>query len=77
MEEIHNGNLKNAEFEDFDVFNLQIPKEIDGVDTKILNPRNSWENKQEYSDMLKYLGLFVKNMEKYENNGLFENMISL
>ena len=30
--------LKNAEFEDFDVFNLQIPKEIDGVDTKILNP---------------------------------------
>tara|TARA_B100000963_G_scaffold260059_1_gene228320 strand:- start:1135 stop:1503 length:369 start_codon:yes stop_codon:yes gene_type:complete len=78
VEEIHNGNLKNAEFEDFDVFNLQIPKEIDGVDTKILNPRNSWENKEEYSDMLKYLaGLFVKNMEKYENNGLFEDMISL
>jgi phosphoenolpyruvate carboxykinase (ATP) len=78
VEEIHNGNLKNAEFEDFDVFNLKIPKKIDGVDSKILNPRNSWEDIKDYEKMLKYLaGLFVKNMEKYEEPELFKDMISL
>ena len=78
VEEIHNGNLKNAEFQDFDVFNLQIPKEIEGVDTKILNPRNCWEEKDEYELMLRNLAiLFLKNMEKYEKSDLFSNMISL
>ena len=60
------------------IFNLQIPKEIDGVDTKILNPRNSWEDREDYEKMLKNLAkLFIQNMEKYEDNGLFKNMISL
>lgn len=78
VEEIHNGNLKKAEFEEFDVFNLQIPKEICGVDFKILNPKNCWEDKEEYDKMLKHLAkLFLNNMDKYEKMDIFDNMISL
>lgn len=27
------------------IFNLSYPKSIDGVDTNILNPANTWKNK--------------------------------
>lgn len=78
VEEIHNGNLKNEEYDDFDIFNLQIPKKINGVDSNILNPKNCWENKEEYQKMVEYLAkLFLNNMDKYEKMPIFDNMITL
>lgn len=77
VEEIHNGNLKRSEFEDFPIFNLKIPKSIEGVDSGILNPVNCWEHKEEYDKMVKYLaGLFINNMEKYDSPDVFKNMIA-
>jgi phosphoenolpyruvate carboxykinase (ATP) len=37
-----NGALNNAEFEIDPVFRLQIPKEVPGVPSDVLNQRNSW-----------------------------------
>jgi len=42
---IHSGALDNAYYEPFPVFNLQIPKSCPKVDSKILNPRNTWNDK--------------------------------
>ena len=42
IDAILDGTLENAEYETLPVFNLEIPKEVPGVDSKILNPRNAW-----------------------------------
>lgn len=41
---ILDGSLDNAEFDTLPIFNLQIPKHVNGVDAKILNPRSAWED---------------------------------
>ena len=45
---INKGNLENSETIKFKYFNLEIPKRIPGVDEKLLNPSENWNNKQEY-----------------------------
>lgn len=42
IDSIHNGQIDNAEFENFEIFNVQIPKHVDGVPSEILNPKNTW-----------------------------------
>ena len=41
-------------------FGLQIPKTLDGVNAKILNPREAWENKEEYDNALNYFNRSLK-----------------
>lgn len=43
-----NGELKD--FEKFESMNLLIPKSCEGVPSEILNPRNTWKNKDEYDE---------------------------
>ncbi len=68
---ILNGSINNAEFETLDIFNLSIPKSLEGVkDNTVLNPRNTWENKEEYDEMLKKLAtMFKENFHRYDNSG--------
>jgi len=42
---IHDGRIHNSEFETMPIFNLSYPKAIEGVNTEILNPINTWKNK--------------------------------
>jgi phosphoenolpyruvate carboxykinase (ATP) len=64
---ILNGSINDAEFETLPVFNLQIPKTLEGVaDNNVLNPRNTWENKEEYDKTLRKLaGMFIENFKRY------------
>lgn len=65
---ILDGSINKCEFENFDVFNIAIPKELDGVETKLLNPINAWENKEEYIKTREKLAkMFVKNFSRYED----------
>ena len=68
---ILNGSINDAEFETLDIFNLQVPKALEGVaDNAILNPRNTWSDKAAYDVKLKELaGMFVKNFDRYNDNG--------
>ena len=68
---ILNGSINDAEFETLDIFNLQIPKALDGVaNNNVLNPRNTWENQDAYDNKLKELAsMFIKNFERYNNSG--------
>ncbi|MEA3353083.1 MAG: phosphoenolpyruvate carboxykinase (ATP) [Campylobacterota bacterium] len=63
---ILDGKINNSEFETIPVFNLNIPKTLEGVDTEVLNPRNTWEDKDAYDKQAKELAsMYVENFKKY------------
>jgi phosphoenolpyruvate carboxykinase (ATP) len=60
--------LNDVEFETDPVFHLVIPKSCPDVPDEVLNPVNTWEDKQAYEEKSKYLaGLFIRNFEKYKD----------
>ena len=80
VEEIHNGNLSKAEYETFPVFNFMIPKKVNDVPTEILNPKNSWKDKEDYNYSLNNLArLFIENSKKYnlDKEKIFQNIITV
>lgn len=65
---ILDGSIKKCEFENFEVFNLAIPKALDGVETKLLNPANTWADKAAYAAMRDKLArMFSENFKRYED----------
>ncbi len=63
-----NGEMVGAEYESFDIFNLEIPTSCTGVPNQVLNPRKTWENKIAYDESRNKLAmLFTENFQKYEN----------
>ncbi|MCF6178312.1 MAG: phosphoenolpyruvate carboxykinase (ATP), partial [Geopsychrobacter sp.] len=67
---ILDGSIKNCVFEETAFFKLSIPKELPGVDTALLNPRNAWAAKDEFDTTAKKLaGMFVENFKKYVIEG--------
>ncbi|HEY1872366.1 MAG TPA: phosphoenolpyruvate carboxykinase (ATP), partial [Chitinophagaceae bacterium] len=60
------NKLNEVEFEEYPVFGFSIPTQCAGVPSEILNPSNTWTDKDAYDAKAKYLaGLFTKNFEKY------------
>jgi phosphoenolpyruvate carboxykinase (ATP) len=60
------GKLDDVEYEAHPVFGMMMPKECPNVPSEILNPRNTWEDKNAYDEKAAVLAnKFVKNFEKY------------
>ena len=63
---ILDGSINDSDFETLPIFNLEIPKTLDGVETIVLNPRNTWNDKEAYDEMRKKLaGMYMENFKKY------------
>ena len=63
---IQNGELNNIETSMIPGLNLQVPLKINGVDTNLLNPINTWENKKEYDKYLNQLiSKFKENFKRF------------
>ncbi len=63
---ILDGSINESEFEVLPIFNLRIPKTLKGVDTEVLNPRNTWKDKEAYDETKKKLAsMYIKNFKKY------------
>ncbi len=63
---IVNGDLKKAEYETLPGFKLDVPKAIKGVETKLLNPRNSWANVADHDHNANVLiKQFVENFKRF------------
>jgi phosphoenolpyruvate carboxykinase (ATP) len=73
--EAMNGKLDNVEFEAHPVFGVLMPKQVEGVPAEILNPRQTWADKEAYDKKANELAqLFVKNFEKYASQANEEIM---
>ncbi|CAN5138978.1 phosphoenolpyruvate carboxykinase (ATP) [soil metagenome] len=61
------GNLDDGEFYEEPIFGLSIPKEVDGVPSNVLIPRNTWDDKEAYDKKAnKLAGMFADNFEKFK-----------
>ena len=61
-----NRELEKSPFKHNDIFNLETPTSCPGVPSEILDPCNTWPDKEKYVISAKRLAaLFVKNFEKF------------
>ena len=63
-----NGELHSVEMRKDDVFNLDVPTSCPGVPSELLNPRETWADKDAFDKVSADLALrFVDNFAKFEN----------
>ncbi|KAL0431425.1 UNVERIFIED_CONTAM: Phosphoenolpyruvate carboxykinase (ATP) [Sesamum radiatum] len=66
IDAIHSGSLLKANYKKTEVFGLEIPTEVEGVPSEILEPMNTWSDKKAYKEtLLKLGGLFKTNFEGF------------
>ena len=63
---IQEGKLLDAETTHLEQLNLSIPTAVPGVDSKLLNPRDTWSDQTAYDEKASKLAAqFIANFEKY------------
>lgn len=71
---IVNGELHNSEYQKLAGFNLSIPTSVPGVDSTLLNPRETWADKKAYDETAKLLmEKFVDNFQKFAVSDAIKN----
>ncbi len=69
IDAILNGDILNAPTKKIPYFNFEVPTELPGVDSHILDPRDTYGDAAEWETKAKDLAQrFVKNFAKYEGN---------
>ncbi|MBI44558.1 MAG: phosphoenolpyruvate carboxykinase (ATP) [Candidatus Marinimicrobia bacterium] len=63
---ILDGTINTSSYEKENFFGFNIPQSVNGVNSDILNPINSWDDRDKYINEAKRLAkLFVENFENY------------
>ncbi|KAJ2584906.1 Protein kinase C-like 1 [Coemansia sp. RSA 1836] len=67
IDAIHSGELRDAEYSTYGVFNLQIPTAVSNVPAKVLDPSQAWEGTAEEFNgtITKLAHLFQANFKEY------------
>ena len=66
---ILNNKMDKVEYVQDSIFGLDIPTSLDGIPNEVLNPRQMWDDKNQYdTEALNLSNLFKKNFEKYGNS---------
>lgn len=69
IDAILNGSIEKAETKMMPFFNLEVPTALPGVDSNILDPRDTYADVSEWNKKAKDLAArFIKNFEKYTDN---------
>ncbi len=69
IDDILDGAILKAPTKKLPIFDFEIPTELPGVDPKILDPRDTYANPEEWEVKAKDLAeRFIKNFKKYTNN---------
>ena len=69
IDAILNGAIDKAPTKVIPYFNFTVPTKLEGVDTGILDPRDTYKNAAEWEEKAKDLAArFIKNFHKYESN---------
>jgi phosphoenolpyruvate carboxykinase (ATP) len=69
LDAIHSGELAKVEYENYETFNLAVPKTCPGVPDELLNPKSAWTAGTDSfkTEVTKLGGLFVENFKKYSD----------
>ena len=77
IDAILSGAIENAPKKSIPYFNFEVPTELPGVDSKILDPRDTYADASEWENKAKDLaGRFIKNFAKYEKNPAGKALVS-
>ena len=77
IDAILNGDILKAPTKKIPYFNIEVPTELPGVDTNILDPRDTYADASEWEAKAKDLAQrFVKNFSKYEGNEAGKALVS-
>ncbi|MCR5775225.1 MAG: phosphoenolpyruvate carboxykinase (ATP) [Lachnospiraceae bacterium] len=77
IDAILNGDVLKAPTKKIPYFNFEVPTELPGVDTGILDPRDTYADASEWDKKAQDLaGRFVKNFKKYEGNAAGKALVA-
>ena len=69
IDAILNGDINNVPTKKIPYFDFEVPTVLNGVDTGILDPRDTYADASQWEEKAKDLaGRFIKNFKKYEGN---------
>ena len=69
IDAILDGSINSAPTKKIPYFDFEVPTELKGVNTNILDPRDTYANASEWETKAKDLAdRFIKNFKKYETN---------
>jgi phosphoenolpyruvate carboxykinase (ATP) len=62
------GDLNEVQYKQHDIFGVEIPVTCPDVPSELLNPRDTWNDKDAYDKKANFLAeAFLKNFEKYRS----------
>ena len=77
IDAILNGDILNAPTKKIPYFNFEVPTELKGVDTGILDPRDTYADPKVWDEKARDLASrFIKNFVKYEGNEAGKALVS-
>ena len=77
IDAILNHSIDAAPTKQIPYFNFTVPTALEGVDSGILDPRDTYKNASEWETKAKDLaGRFIKNFAKYENNAAGKALVA-
>ena len=77
IDAILNGDINNAPTKTIPYFNFEVPTELTGVDTGILDPRDTYADAAQWEEKAKDLAArFIKNFAKYEGNAAGKALVA-
>ena len=76
IDRILDGSLESAPIQILPIYNLEIPKTLEGVDDAILDPRATYEDVTEWSTKATDLAeLFINNFKQYTENSQGKDLV--
>jgi len=77
IDAILGGAILKAPTKKIPYFNFEVPTELDGVAWGILDPRDTYQNRNEWEEKAKDLAArFIKNFKKYEGNEAGKKLVA-
>ena len=77
IDAILNGDILKSPTKKIPYFNFEVPTELPGVDSKILDPRDTYADASEWETKAMDLAdRFIKNFKKYEGNELGKALVA-
>lgn len=74
---ILDGGIEKAEFDTLPIFNLEVPRELAGVNSHVLHPRDAWADQAAYDAKATELaGMFIENFIQFTNTDKGKALVS-